>query len=240
MICFRKIPIAAFLVGAAMLGSPAFARADLEIALQEAGFNGGLRTVVATGTSFTSTSFSGTYGDFTVSIFGGSADNTASLSDLLSSTTKVTNNSGQSKTLQLWATQTDFTLPAGSPLFVESGLGGSVAKGTVGLTGIFQAYADKNNNLFGTTDFTNGLQDATASGSTFDTGSTKGIFTRSGNYSLTSVANFTLSGGGKANFSDHINVTTPAPAAVVLILSGLPFLGIGTWLHRRKAKVRVS
>jgi hypothetical protein len=234
----------AVLVGTAILGLPASARADLEIALQEAGFDGGdgvgVRHVVATAASFTAATFSGTYGDFKVTVVSGSSDNGATLSDLLSSDTLVTNNSSTEKTLKLWVTQTDYSLPAGSPLTVESSLGGSVNTGSIKLTGIFQAYADKNNHLFGTTDFTNGLQNASKKGSTFQTGSAIGHFTRNpGHYSLTSVTVFDLSGKGKANYSSQVNVDpAPAPAGVVLALSALPFLGIGTWLRRRKVKVQ--
>src|SRR5262249_48785923 len=108
-----------------------------------------------------------------------------------------------------------YPLPAGPKLSVESGLGGSVNAGTVGLPGIFQAWADKNNTAFGVSDFTNGPQMGTQNGSTIQTGSTTGVFTRlASNYSLTSVAHLTLSGGGKVNYSDHINVTS-APIVTV-------------------------
>jgi hypothetical protein len=250
MIRFRNfLPLfVAALVGTAILGFPASARADLEIALQEDGVDGGdgvgVRHVVATAASFTAATYSGTYGDFTVTVFSGSSDNAADLSDLLSSTNKVKNNAGTAKTLRLWVTQDGYTLPLGSPLSVESGLAGTVNTGTIGFTGIFQAYADKNNNLFGTGDFTNGAQNASPNGSSFDTGSATGSFTRSGDYSLTSVTVFDMSGGASGNFSAHVNVTAPAtapaPAGVVLALSALPFLGIGSWLGRRKLKVQNS
>jgi len=142
-------------------------------------------------------------------------------------------------TLQLYVSQTNYTLPVGTPLLVESGLGGSVENGTLGLTGIFQAYADSGNTLLGM-GYTNGAQNATADGSSFDTGSASGLFNRGvTNYSLTSVVTFTLSEGGLANFSDHVKVTAaPEPGAVALALTGLPFLGIGNWLRRRKVKVQ--
>jgi hypothetical protein len=236
------LPLLAVLVGTAILGAPTSARATFQLALQEAGVNGGAITVVASGSDFQAGGifFSGVYGDFTVSILGGTSNNGATMSNLLSSTTSVTNNDGTGKVLNLYVTQTNYTLPAGSPLVFESGLGGSLIGGsTVGLTGIFQAYADAGNNAFGTTDFTNGPQNATQTGTTFDTGSAASLFNRAGSYSLTSVASLEINGGGTVNYSDHINVTaTPAPAGVVLALTGLPFLGIGTWLRRRKVKVQ--
>ena len=235
------LPFMALLVGAAILGAPSQAHATFELALQEAGVNGGAVTVVASGADFTTIQYgfptAATYGDFTVKVFSGSSDNGAGLSDLLSSTTSVANNSGTTKTLTLYVTQTNYTLPVGTKLAVESGLGGSLVAGTtLGLTDIFQAYADKNNNALGTADYTNGPQNAVQMGTTFDTGSASGVFTRiDGNaYSLTSVVTFTLSGGGTANYSDHINVTpTPAPSTSVLVLSGLPLLGLCSLLGLR-------
>jgi len=243
---FRSyLPLVAVLAVAAVLGVPSQARATF-IYLQEAGINGGNITQVGTSSAgFTSETFTGSYGDFTVTIFGGSSDNDATLSDILSSTVNVKNNSGTAQTLKLWISQNNFSLPAGTPLRVESGLGGTVNSGTVVLTSIFQAYADKGNNLLanGTltggaaiTDFTNGPQTASLNGTTLDTGSASGTFNRTGLYSLTSVVTFTLSAGGSANFGTHVNVThMPEPASALLLVAGLPFLGLGGYLRRRKA-----
>jgi hypothetical protein len=210
------------------------AHATLEIALQEAGVNGGAVTVVGTAADFSAVSFTGTYGGYTITILGGSSDNGATLSDLLQSTTSVTNNSG-ANALHLYVTQTNYNLPAGSPLTITSSLGGSITTPTLGLTNIFQAYADSTNHAFGTGGFTNGLQSATASGTSYDTGTAAGSFTRSGEYSLTSEVNFALSVGGKANYSSQVNVTS-VPEPSTMALAGLGALGlIGFGLRRRKA-----
>jgi hypothetical protein len=236
---FRLIsPVLAVL---ALLLTTSASRADLEIALQEAGVNGGAITVVATAADFTSVTFTGTYGSFSVKVQGGSADNGATLSDLLQSTTSVTNTTGSTATLHLWVTETDYTLPPGDLLQVQSSLGGSVTIPTLGLTGIYQGYADKGNNLFGVGDFTTGLQSATfVSPGSYATGTATGNFSRiDGNpYSLTSVVNFTLSGGGHANYAGQENVfpsPAPAPAGLLLALTALPLLGAHGWLRRRKA-----
>jgi hypothetical protein len=225
----------ATLTAVCLLGTPQSARATLALAWAE---DGGARTTVVSVPSFTPGSFSGTVGDFTVTLFGGSATNGASLSSLLSSAVSVTNNSSAQHTLHLWVTETDYTLPTSPPpLIVESGLGGTVNPGTVGLSGIFQAWADRNNNLFGTGDFTNGPQNGTQTGTTFDTGSATGTFTRlATSYSLTSEANFTLSGGATVNYSDHVNVTAvPEPATIATAVCGLPILGL-FWTRRRRQR----
>jgi hypothetical protein len=225
------------LLVAGLLATPQLARADLRIYLQQDGVNGGAITLVGSGASFTSASFTGTYGSFAVTIFGGASTNTSTLSSLLSSAVSIHNNTGVAATLRLYVSQDGFNLPIGSPLNVESGLSGTVNVGTVGLTNIFRAWADRNNNLLGMSDFTNGPQTATQTGSTFDTGSAFGLFNRTGDYSVTSLAEFLMSGGGTVNYSDHVNLSgVPAPAAIILALSGAPCL-VGAWLRRRKAPV---
>ncbi len=192
----------------------------LSISLQEAGVNGGAPTVVSTGADFTAASFSGTYGDFKVTIFGGASDNGATLSDLLSSTVSVQNIGASTATLNLAVFQDNYTLPTGSPLVVESGLGGSVNAGTLSLSNIFQASASSTNDT--TFDFTNGPQTATPNGSTFQTGSVTGLFNRTpGNpYALSSTAAINLSAGGQINYSTQVNVTAaPNPEIAIVKLT---------------------
>ena len=143
-------------------------------------------------------------------------------SDLLSSTTSVQNLAGSTKTLNLAVFQDDYTLPTGSPLVVESSLGGSVNSGTLSMSNIFQAYASSTNNT--AFDFTNGPQTATLNGSTFQTGSATGVFNRIAGspYALSSNVAINLTAGGKINFSDQVNVTA-APAGP-LSLNGNDYL----------------
>ncbi len=182
----------------------------LMISLQEVGVNGGAPTVVGTASDFTAVEFTGTYGDFTLKIFGGSSDNGAGLSDLLSSTTSIQNNSTDTKTLMLMVFQDNYTLPAGTPLTVESGLGGTVNQGTLSYDKIFQAYASSTNDT--NFDITNGPQTAVPNMASFDTGGQTGQFNRTAGqpYSLLSTVTLTLSGGGKINYSDHVTVTASA------------------------------
>ena len=61
-------------------------------------------------------------------------------------------------------------------------------------------------------------------------------------FSLTSVSYFTFTGkaGDDANLSNSLDTAAaaPAPAGIMLALTGIPFLGIGTpWLRRRRQAV---
>lgn len=225
--------VVALLAGAALFAAPNSARATFELSIR---IDGGPMTLVASGADFGAISYTGTAsGIFDIRILGGSSTNGNALSDLLGSTTRVTNLTGANHVLQVFLTQTNYSLPSGNPLIVSSSMGGTVNTGTVVLTNIFQAYADATNAAYGTGGFTNGPQTAVASGSSFDTGSVSGLFTRSGDYSLTSVVTLDMSGGAVMNYSNQINVqNVPAPAGLVLALSGMPVLGVGTWLRRRK------
>jgi len=244
--------VAAVVAASYVVGSASTAKASFNIYLQEAGVNGGAITSVASGADFTAAFFNGTYGDFTVTIFSGASINNATQSSLLSATTNVLNNTGTTKTLNLYVSQTNYTLPTPDPsgqLFVRSGLGGSEsAAGAVVLTGIFQAWANGNNALLGMVN-TAGPQNATATGTTFDTGPKETFFTPGSMYSLTSEVAFTVKGGESAGFSDRVDVRsspfggplpTPAPTGLVLALSGVPFLGFGAWIRRRTAKALAS
>jgi len=207
----------------------------LALALSEDG--GPVFTQVVSGGSFQAGGvvFGGIFGDFTVTVLGGAANNGAALSSLLSSTTSITNNTGVTHTLHLWVSETDYSLPAGTPLNVEAGLGGSMTQTTtLGMNGIFQAWGDNNNVLFGQPASTTGPINASQNLTTFDTGSRLFVFNRTNPlFSLTSVANFTLSGNGTANFSDHVNLTAvPEPASMVLLGSGL--LGLAMSARRRR------
>jgi hypothetical protein len=230
---FAKLLTLSLVVCVAIVGLPSMAGASTIFALQE---DGGGYTIEGSGPSLSTASNSGTFGDFTFTITGVAADNGATLSDLLSSAVSIRNNSSATHTINILVSSQDYTLPLGPNLRIESGMGGSLSSGT--LVATFQSYADKNNTLAGVSDFTLGLQSCSLNGSTCDTGSASGVFTRLGTpYSLTSVATLTLSGGGVANFSAHENVTNvPEPSSLMLIGSSLILFG-GLGLKKKRKNV---
>ncbi len=84
-------------------------------------------------------------------------------------------------------------------------------EGDLSGTGVFQAYADRNNTLLGLADFTTGAQAVDFNGSSFDTGTASGLFDRidGSPFSLTGVVTATMSGGGAGNFSSYVAAAPP-------------------------------
>jgi len=211
------------------------AQASLEIWAKE---DGGAASLLASAADFTSASFSGNFGDFALTITAGSSHNTAGLSDLLSSTNDIryTTSATGTHSITILVTQSNYTLPVGAPVLkMESGMGGSF-QGSYNASNVFQAFFDKNNNLLGMADQTNGPQFGVPTASTFDTGSASSIVNRLGTpFSLTSQQTFTLAPGTTIGFQSHINVTpTPVPAGVVLAGMGIAVVGGMNFLRRRK------
>jgi len=165
---------------------------------------------------------------------------------------------GGTHTIQIVLSQTDWNTPTGSPLSLTSSAGGSAAyiAGTAPLatqtiSATYQGFLDNTNTLFGQP--AAGSTPIQSASVTLNTpGTAPLVFTpgTAGNntvpggtpFSLTDVLSFTFaldagSGQATANVSASTVASVPAPAGVVLALAGLPCLGIGTWLKRRRQTV---
>jgi hypothetical protein len=174
------------------------------------------------------------------------------------STLSITNTSGATQTLQVWITSTGFTAPGGANSLVDvsSSIGGTFTFGATGSDKyVYQVTADQS--VGGGTDFGKGITLSpttltfTASGKKGKTssfggdpaGDQTGEFQRPASdpsYSLSSFSTITLTGGASVNFGGTITTVdpdppeAPAPAGLVLVLTGGPPLGLVGWLRRRR------
>jgi len=186
--------------------------------------------------------------------------NTAGIGN--TNTLDIENLTGSTQTVTITVSSQGFTSPnSPPPLMVTDTVSGTVLFGTV--TGTAQGFADATNTLVGTTTGAGGipilptvpgtggalpgtafsaplLNFSGTTGTSFAASGAAVGFSPDGNtYSLTFTETITLSafasvqltGGNVQTFA------TPAPAGVLLALSGLPFLGAISWMRRRKNPV---
>jgi hypothetical protein len=250
MVRFDKLLIVTALAGFVILGSANRARADLELILSvdnadlahsvvidipantgPAIFNGNLGT-----------GLSGAGSTFNVFLSVGTSNSPGTPAQALAqqgsfSIQNLDNLNGH--TLHISVSAQGFTAPQSPPpLDVLDAFSGTLANGSIG--GDFYGTADATNALFGTGFDQPGLHGTySASGLSQKVGFNGRVsgFSPNGNtYSLSVFADMNF-GAGSLFTGDAANVQTvptPAPAGVVLALTGLPCVGLGAWLRRRK------
>jgi hypothetical protein len=165
---------------------------------------------------------------------------------------------GGTHSIRIELSQDGWLAPTGSPLSLSSSAGGSFAyiQGTnlaasQSVLATYQGFLDNTNTLFGQPG-AGSTPIQTASASRTSVGTTPLVFapptsvnvtTPGGTpFSMTDVLTLTFSldagsGQASANVSASTTAAVPAPAGIVLALTGVPFLGIGTWLRRRRQAV---
>jgi len=266
MVRLRKlVPIGAALLGALLfLGSPPTASADYTLVIQEYDQNG---NQVGASQSFNGNTSNGRLSTGDVNTANFSVNVKASETAYLTGanpflhtdvfTIAATNNT--SDYLRVFLTNTGFTAPSGPVLTLVNQLS-SVSFGPSNTlpSVTMQSAVDLNNLAFGVpngtlvppsgsnhaplvydsphayaTDMVTGNADSRVTSTTSFTGV-------SGPISLT---NFITVSGLASNDSVSFNATTtvtPAPGALVLLVSGVPFLAVGGWLRRRGRKSAVG
>jgi len=264
MIRFRNfVSLVVLLVGVAILGAPTRAHADFQIDITDSSgtttvfFAPGVVGLPSQGGFYTGLSpnleFNITF--LTSIVTQANVQTQLTISDL-----RIERLVAGSGTLTLSVGANNLTLPPGTPLAWSSGAGGSYAPqpgippllgaGSAALT--FQSYADNTNTLLGTQQTLNAQPGDPPSSTvpmTFNTDEATGLFNKAPNatYSLRSDVTITLDNNSAAvplvfdgsivGFQGHNIVSTvPAPPGLLLALSGLPVLGVGHWLRRRKSQ----
>jgi len=251
----KLLPRAAVLLaGAMLLATPPPAQASFQVRVYDDGVLQGGITAIGSGNNLV---FFGTTTHFSLTNGSGLSNNPGSPggSNLaLNNTSQVSTTfgaTGGTHTIRIELTQDGWLAPTSNPLALSSSGGGSISNvspGTTSVTSHYQGFLDNTNTLFGQPGAgSTPLQ--TASATQTGVGTSSLVFspaTAMNNvpggtpFSMTEVLDFvfTLSAGSgqsTANVSaSTAAIATPAPAGVVLALTGVPFLGVGAWFRRRR------
>jgi hypothetical protein len=228
----------------ALAAAPGMARADFELLLYDNLGNSALVHDNGAGDSNPLTgaiTFSGSIGNFVVNVTTGTSKpliggpNNAQM-DLNS--INVTSTSGGTMTIVL--ADTSFTSPSG-PATLTSSVGGTLSTGANSMT--FQSWMN-NSNLSPLPNTTFVLPPGSISPGQLGpfspvafSGSSSTSVTTSGNFSIFSEAVLTMAASSNTSFDGEASVVSPAPAALLIALTGLPVLGLGWWRARRPANI---
>jgi len=220
--------VVALLVGATILGAPTQAHAGFTLNISD-GSNSVAVTDNGAGDLDPATGqiiFSGAIGVFNINITVGTsnAPGTPTLAQLTINNTSITTAGFTgNKTLTFSLQDTGFFLPTGTNLNLVSQLSTTQLPANTNVT--YQSFL---NAQAGTQLSLNTVGGATG---------VDAVSVTNTPFSLTSVSTFHIAGTGTSEtvqFTGLTAVAVPAPAGVVLALTGLPFLGLGCWLRRRK------
>jgi hypothetical protein len=232
----NKLFLTAFLAGAILFGAGPLAHAGyVEI---DYAIDGGPRTVAAsssTGIAIWSNASVG--GLFNVYFTFGTTNSPGGTQALLTQSNNLVSTlytgPGVSHTLQIYVSSTGFVTPSPlSPALAALGNASSITENGGATTVTFTSYADTSNNgntLFGMSGPSTAVT-YSVSGQAGNGGQSSTTFAPNGAaYSLTSVGDFTMTGGTSLTVvSGNTTVThLPVPPGLVLALTGVPFLAVG-------------
>jgi hypothetical protein len=175
-------------------------------------------------------SFSGAAGNFTISLVSGLSKPVLGSAafpqmDLNFSVTKFVGSAADDITIEL--TDTGFTT---SPLPIHAGIGGSIVNNVTSVT--YQTFFSNTNTEFDTSGGSSALQTFTSA--SYSGTNTLGV-TGAAPYSLTQRVVVYANAGSAVASGDATLNAAPAPAGLVLALVGMPVIGLGAYIRRRRA-----
>ena len=194
-------------------------------------------------------SFSGSKNGFDIEAVLGSSNSSGgpTQSRLNITTLIITNTNATTETLTILVGDTGFLFPAVGPASLSSGVGGSITTTTADNKIEYQTWVNASNvqNAMspGITSGSlmkdlSGLGDGDSFGGAID-----GLQNRVGGsitatpFSMTGLVTVTLGAGGQLNFASTAVLTpVPEPGTVAMAFAGVPFLALGYYRHRRRAR----
>jgi hypothetical protein len=241
----------ALLIGIGMLGSPPTADAGFRLRIEDGSGTGVVITDGVGNAADDTITFNGMVGSFNVIVSAGIKTPNAFIAPNffdaidLNSLTVNTNGAGS---IRFILEADDFNTAPNGAVIVRTEVGGTLTA-PAGSTVSFTGWANPANlmpNLGPDAGSATSLPavtnlppagSATAGPLTFGVGAYSGAaeatFVKNGNYSIFSSAVINFTGAGTVSF-DHQTGSTPAPAALVMLLTGTPVLGAAGLYYRRK------
>lgn len=229
------LPVVAVLAVAVIAGAPTQARAALELSWS---VNNTVLNDDPTNTSITISASAGGFGITGSAVGANSGAFGPGTTGIDLSTISITAN-GPS-TLTLYLTENGLSSPTGTGTLSTSLTGHFITgTGTVSMVG----YGNDTNLAYGNGTGQGGTSPLVSPPGNVATspiglgGSAGTTFSATAPYSITEILtiNFTSSGSVSLSSDGSTTFSSPAPSALLLLLSGSPVFGLGCWLRRRKS-----
>lgn len=213
----------AALVAIAVLGTPQASHADFTVTVIEDGATLDTLHFTSPGTF----NISKVYADFTLNgtLVESNAPGTNVEGDMSFSTVDVTDTSGSKHDINILLSDT-FSNPGSAGETMTLGNNLTVVKQLAGSNPV-ALFSSLDGSSTSTVNF-NG------SNTPFAQSSSAQVFRANDTYTLAQNLDIKLAASGDIELQTDTSAAVPAPASMVMAFSALPFLGMGTWLRRRK------